>query len=53
MPFPLLPTLRLQLPAFYASPKTSAIHANDGDVRTEEPWPLTSLQEKLIKIGQG
>jgi hypothetical protein len=46
---PLLPPLRLLLHA--PRLQRRQFHANAGDARAEEPWSLTSLQEKLIKIG--
>jgi hypothetical protein len=33
------------------SPTTSATHADAGNANAAEPWSLTSLREKLIKIG--
>ena len=39
-------TVRHQSPANARSPKHSA-----GDASTAQPWSLTSLREKLIKIG--
>jgi len=53
MPFLCCQRFAFNSPLFAPPLKPRQFHANAGDVRAEEPWSLTSLQEKLIKIGQG
>ena len=48
---PIIRRQRRPPPAPRSGLQSRQSHADAGDAKTAEPWSLTSLREKLIKIG--